>query len=41
MINIKEETTKEFLDNQTQQLKNTTSTISETTNNGIDNINEY
>ncbi len=39
--NIKEETTKEFLDNQTQQLKNTTSTISETTNNGIDNINEY
>ncbi len=34
--NIKEEA-KEFLDNQRQQLENTTSTISETTN----NINEY
>ena len=44
MVNVKEETknkqsnnikeeAKEFLDNQRQQLENTTSTISETTNN--------
>ena len=41
MVNLKEETN-EFLDNQRQQLANTTSTISETTN-SIDNnnINEY
>ena len=38
--NIKEEA-KEFLDNQRQQLKNTTSTISESTNKVNDNINEY
>ena len=38
--NIKEDT-KEFLDNQRQQLANTTSTISETTNNINNNINEY
>ena len=36
MVNLKEET-KEFLDNQRQQLANTTSTISESTN----SINEY
>jgi hypothetical protein len=53
MINVKEESkdkqsniikeeTKEFLDNQRQQLKNTTtSTISESTNKVNDNINEY
>src|SRR5215212_10231437 len=40
MINVKEETN-EFLDNQRQQLKNTTSTISETTNNINDNINQH
>ena len=38
--NIKEET-KEFLDNQRQQLANTTSTISEKTNSINNNINEY
>ena len=38
--NIKEDT-KEFLDNQRQQLANTTSTISETTNKINNNINEY
>ena len=38
--NIKKET-KEFLDDQRQQLANTTSTISETTNNTNENINEY
>jgi len=38
--NIKKET-KEFLDNQRQQLANTTSTISETTNNTNENINGY
>src|SRR5215208_6483167 len=38
--NIKEET-KEFLDHQRQQLANTTSTISETTNSTNNNINEY
>ena len=39
--NIVEEKTKEFLDNQRQQLANTTSTISETTNSINNNINEY
>src|ERR671921_2469467 len=38
--NIKEET-KEFLDHQRQQLANTTSTISDTTNKINNNINEY
>ena len=38
--NIKEDA-KEFLDNQRQQLENTTSTISETTDQVTDNINEY
>ena len=38
--NIKEETT-EYLDNQRQELSNTTSTISETTNIINNNINEY
>ena len=39
--NIKEETN-EFLDNQRQQIENTTSTVSETTNKiNNDNINEY
>jgi ABC-type transporter Mla subunit MlaD len=38
--NIKEET-KEFLDHQRQQLANTTSTISETSNSTNNNINEY
>ena len=40
MVNLKEET-KEFLDNQRQQLANTTSTIAETTNSINNNINEY
>ena len=42
MVNLKEET-KEFLDNQRQQLANTTSTISETTNsvNNNNNITDY
>ena len=40
MINVKEKTN-EFLDNQRQQLENTTSTISETTNKINDNVNEY
>ena len=44
MVNLKEET-KEFLDNQRQQLANTTSTISEPTNsinyNNNNNINDY
>jgi hypothetical protein len=42
--NVKEEErekTKEFLDNQRQQLENTTSTISESTNKIHDNINKY
>jgi hypothetical protein len=52
MINVKEENknkqnsnikegTNEFLNNQRQQLENTTSTISESTNKINDNINEY
>ena len=41
MVTVKEETN-EFLDNQREQRKNTTSTISESTTNKInDNINEY
>src|SRR5215211_8145455 len=38
--NLKEET-KQFLEQQNQQVKNTTSTISETTNKNNDNINQF
>jgi hypothetical protein len=42
MTNQKVDKTKEFLDNQRDQLKNTTSAISESTTNKVnDNINEY